>query len=281
MSMIDAMKARKSVRRYAEEELNEERKKTIGKRLQEVGHGVFGNHPQFAFIEKALANKEEKVKLGTYGFIQGAKYFIAGAVQKNENAEVDFGYLMERVVLEMTAMQLGTCWIGGTFRREDYFKVMNVSSETLIPAIVSVGASADRRSTLEKLVRWQAKSDSRKPWKELFFNRDLATPLSETEAGAYTVPLEMLRIAPSASNKQPWRIVKDGNAFHFFLERTKGYRKLVPSVDLQQIDMGIAMRHFEEASKESGLMGAWIKADKKPDVKDALEYIITWSVKTT
>jgi len=60
----------------------------------------------------------------------------------------------------------------------------------------------------------------------------------------------MVRIAPSASNKQPWRIVKIEGAWHFFLERTKGYGdgiifKLLKLADIQRLDMGIAMCHFE------------------------------------
>lgn len=33
-------------------------------------------------------------------------------------------------------------------------------------------------------------------------------PLEKEEAGNYEAALEMVRIAPSASNKQPWRILK-------------------------------------------------------------------------
>ena len=36
-----------------------------------------------------------------------------------------------------------------------------------------------------------------------------AEPLTEEEAGDYQFPLEMLRLAPSAVNKQPWRVVAD------------------------------------------------------------------------
>ncbi|MGH4140908.1 hypothetical protein [Clostridium sp.] len=56
-----------------------------------------------------------------------------------------------------------------------------------------------------------------------FFETDGLVPLNEDSAGEYVVPLEMVRLGPSASNKQPWRIIKDKNAYHFFLCRTKGY----------------------------------------------------------
>ena len=68
----------------------------------------------------------------------------------------------------------------------------------------------------------------------------------------------MVRLAPSASNRQPWRIIagRSRKDFHFFLERTPGYNnnRFVKS-DLQRVDMGIAMCHFELAMKESGFNG--------------------------
>ena len=42
-----------------------------------------------------------------------------------------------------------------------------------------------------------------------------------------------------------------------YLVRTPGYRRLVPSTDLQMIDMGIAMRHLEVSAKELGISGFW------------------------
>jgi hypothetical protein len=47
--------------------------------------------------------------------------------------------------------------------------------------------------------------------------------------------------------------------------------------DLQRVDMGIAMCHFELASDELGLTGRWATAEpaiKKPD--DSTEYVASW-----
>jgi len=92
----------------------------------------------------------------------------------------------------------------------------------------------------------------------------------------------MVRRAPSASNKQPWRIVRDrdrGN-FHFILERTKNYYrnwKIVGMEDLQRVDMGIAMHHFEAAAAELKLKGSWtVEAPKFSLPSEESEYIATW-----
>ncbi len=60
--------------------------------------------------------------------------------------------------------------------------------------------------------------------------------------------LEYVRMAPSASNKQPWRIVMDVNGeAHFFIERTPKYGHAL-GYDIQMIDMGIALSHYVLAS---------------------------------
>ena len=73
---------------------------------------------------------------------------------------------------------------------------------------------------------------------KLFYNQDFSNPLNHSEDC-----LDAVRWAPSAANRQPWRIVKDDNDYHFFLEHTKGYSSGV-EWDVQKIDMGIAICHF-------------------------------------
>ena len=86
----------------------------------------------------------------------------------------------------------------------------------------------------------------------------------------------MVRLAPSASNKQPWRIVKDGEKFHFYLYHAKGFAKTV-GFDMQKIDMGIAMCHFDLTLREEGIQGSFQKC--KPSIENTEElneYIISW-----
>ena len=92
----------------------------------------------------------------------------------------------------------------------------------------------------------------------------------------------MVRLGPSASNKQPWRIIKDGNAWHFYLQRTRGYGdgltfKLLRLADLQRVDMGIAMSHFELTATELGLKGQWVIQEPEIEKPDRLtEYTVSW-----
>jgi hypothetical protein len=150
-----------------------------------------------------------------------------------------------------------------------------------VPAVTSIGYISQKEQrgvTIRQLVG----GHNRKPWDNLFFREKFGIPLSSDEAGPYAVPLEMVRIAPSASNKQPWRIIKDGDSWHFYMQRTKGYGdtltfKLLNIADLQRVDMGIAMCHFEMAAGELGLRGKWeIKEPKIEKPAGLCEYTASW-----
>ena len=84
-------------------------------------------------------------------------------------------------------------------------------------------------------------------------------------AGACGQALESVRIGPSASNRQPWRIIREGASCHFFLARTPGYDKMTGEIRLQEVDMGIALCHFELAAEELGIAGSWQQA--KPGIQ--------------
>ena len=277
-SVIALIKKRQSKRAYIKKDLGKEYIEKINNVLQSYTEGPFGNKVLFSLIVKKVATEKHKVKLGTYGFISGAQYFIAGQVKNTEHANIDYGYLLETIILHLTAMGLGTCWLGGTFSRNELSGILNTDNNTIIPAITPVGYTTDTASVRESIIRWGAKSDSRKDWAELFLSGSFALSLPKEEAGSYKVPLEMLRLAPSASNKQPWRIVKTPGAFHFYLKRSPGYNRIGNGVDLQMIDIGIAMSHFELTCRELELKGQWAEINPEIDSSEIYEYCISWII---
>ncbi|NLD51111.1 MAG: nitroreductase, partial [Clostridiaceae bacterium] len=62
----------------------------------------------------------------------------------------------------------------------------------------------------------------------------------------------------------------------FYLQHTKGYSKILP-YDIQRVDMGIAMCHFELAVNNAGITGKWqILPQQIEKVPDLCEYSISW-----
>jgi len=275
-SVLDIIKKRQSRRNYLSVNLDNEIIKKIEYILQDNAKGPYGNKASFSLIEKRFAKENHKVKLGTYGFISGARYFIIGLIKDSKHANEDYGYLLETIILRLTEMGLGTCWLGGTFKRSDYFEIFKFEKDIIIPSITPLGIIDNSRSVKDNIIRWGAKSDKRKSWSEIFFSESFDTPLSKEIASGYLEPLEMLRLAPSASNKQPWRIVRSSEAYNFYLKRNSGYKRKNSRVDLQKVDMGIAMSHFELACKELKMEGEW--QNMNPDItsSDSCEYCISW-----
>jgi nitroreductase len=270
-----------SCRTYQDTPIEPETRAQMEQFLSLPDSGPFGTPVRFKLIAATEEDESALKGLTTYGFIHGVRAFIAGAVQEGEKNLEDFGYRMETAILFATALDLGTCWLGGTLSRSRFAAAMGLRDDETLPAVAAVGAISDRRVLIDRLIRRQAEGEKRFPWGRLFFERHFDAPLSREAAGAYAVPLEMVRLGPSASNKQPWRIVRDGTAWHFYLQRTSGYRErnwnLARVPDMQRIDMGIAMCHFALAAAESGLDGHWIldePAMARPN--DLVEYSASW-----
>jgi nitroreductase len=269
----DLVRTRISIRRYTGEPLSGPARQALTAACSVLRRGPFGAECRFVLLER---------RLGTYGMIRRARAYLAGAVRASDRALEDFGYLLELLVLKATDLGLGTCWLGGTFDRSAFARALGLREGELLPAVSPVGVSSERRDLLEQVIRFGAGSARRLPWPELFFNGRWGLPLEAAEAGVYAEPLEALRLAPSASNRQPWRILRQarGGPFHLFLRRTPGYA-LAAGSDLQRLDMGIAMAHFDLAAAEAGLRGAWTRLQQAPGPAGrpgafGPEYIATW-----
>ena len=251
----EAIKKRVSVRTYSEQEITEETKREIGDYINTLSN-PFGVKVNFKLIESDAASGSEK--LGTYGIIKGAKNYIGSTVGDEAFAFEALGFEFEKLILHLTAQGLGTCWLGGTFNRGAFEKAMELKEGVIFPIVSPFGFPAKKKSLADSMLRSVSKGDSRKSWSELFFNKDFSAPLSAEAAGDYYLPLEMVKLAPSASNKQPWRIIKDENTYHFCEYKTPGYSKAF-SYDIQRIDMGIAACHFQLTALEKGLKGEFRK----------------------
>lgn len=277
MTIIETIKIRKSCRTYSSRAIEPEKLSELRQFLASSTKPPFGSRVRFHLIDFNELEIGELKNLTTYGVIKGARQFIVGTLEKQPMAMEDYGYCMEKNILKATSMGLGTCWLGGTFKRSGFAERINLGDNELLPVISPVGYSSEKRSVVDRMFRFVASSDKRKPWTELFYQHDIDTALDKENSGGFEIPLECVRLAPSASNKQPWRIIRDKGkiVFHFYLKRTPGYGKIGKDIELQNIDMGIAMCHFELSATELGLTGNWNISD--PQIKsDGMEYIVSW-----
>lgn len=239
----NTIKKRKSVRTYSDEIIPDQIIQNIINFFSANCQGPCGTKLRYQIVDLDTS----KTKLGTYGFISGAKKYLLFYAEKENFNWLDIGYVIENVVLYCAHLGIGTCWLGGTFNRSNLTKNILDENKYFIPAITPVGFARKRKTLREKVIRGFAKAENRIPTDKILVN----TPKEKlADSKVLNQLIQMVRLAPSASNKQPWRIEIENNVFHFYMQRTKGYSKIVPGIDLQKIDMGIALCHFCKTLKE-------------------------------
>ncbi|MBN1934775.1 MAG: nitroreductase family protein [Anaerolineae bacterium] len=281
-SIQTIIKQRFSCRTYENKPIAPQARQQLEALIAQATVGPLGSKARFALIAAAETDRQALKGLGTYGFIKNPAGFIVGAVGQAANDMEDFGYLMEKLILNATALGLGTCWLGGTFARSRFARVIDLQAGESLPAVASLGYGASQPRARDVLIRRGAESNKRLPWEQLFFDGAFGTPLGREGAGKYAGPLEMVRLGPSASNKQPWRIVRQGGRWHFYLQRTPGYGKsvlgLAKMADLQRVDVGIALCHWALTAVALALPGAWQVSKPEIGRPDTLtEYAVTWA----
>jgi len=276
--VTEIIRQRKSIRSYTDQPIEEAKKEILNHFLSENTNGPFGTKARFVFITSTKQDRESLKGLITYGMIKNPTGFIIGAVEKSSYHLEDFGYLMEKNILKATDLGLGTCWLGGTFNSSGFARKIALKNNEVVPAVTPAGYAVSRISVMDSVVRNASGADKRKPWSSLFFTDD--KPLSVEQAGNYATPLEMVRLAPSANNFQPWRVIKESrqDIFYFYLKRMPGIKQMFfMKADLQRLDIGIAMCHFALAAEENGLKGAWIINDPRlKGIAENMDYTASW-----
>lgn len=275
LPITEVIKSRISIRSYDGRSLEEKDKDKLLSFISNL-KGPFDAKVRLNLIDSSAVQKDSNIKLGTYGMIRGASTFIASVVDEGKMNLEELGYELEKLVLYATSLGLGTCWLGGTFKKGEFAKAMKLKEGELLPIVSPVGYPSEGKNLFASLVRTVAGSKNRKSFDEIFFNGDFQKGLSKEDAGTFSTALEMVRLAPSASNKQPWRIVKDNDDFHFYLCHAKGYSNSL-GFDMQRIDIGIAMCHFDLTLKEIGIEGKWVKCTPSfNSIDNNTEYIISY-----
>lgn len=244
MNIYETIKNRRSVRSFDGSPIAREEAEKI------LEYARKADNPYGIPVEWRLLNAKEHGLNSPV--ISGSELYIAGKMERKPHAEEAFGYSFERVVLFCEAMGVGTTIIAGTMNRPAFEEAMELKEGEVLPCVSPLGYAAKKLSVREALMRKGIKADSRLPFSELFFDGSFDKPLTEEGAAELRPILDAVRLAPSAVNKQPWRIVLKNGKAHFFEQHSKGFIN-EKGWDIQRIDMGIALCHFVLACEEAGL----------------------------
>ena len=263
----EAIRKRKSVRSFAGGALPEADKTALEAFIRET-ENPFGVPVEFRLLDAKACGLTSPV-------LVGAETYLAAKAARAEGFEIGFGYSFEAVCLYAASLGLGTVILAASLNRPAFEKAMDLQPGEVMPVASPVGRPAAKRSIRETLMRKGLKADERLPFGELFFDGAFGVALEAERAGAFAEPLEMARWAPSAANRQPWRAVADGKTVHFYEARSM---KDSPLGDVQKVDLGIALAHFDLTLREAGRSGRFVKAEPALERPENTEYIVSFEL---
>lgn len=262
MNIIEAMQQRRSVRSFDGQPLADGLRTELLEAIIRI-YNPFGGH--FTVRLKSFDLKNG-YKPTTYGMVKGANDFFMLGIAGDETSALAAGFGFEQIVLQSWQLGLGTCWIAATFKGTDFDDGEAWPDGETLKIVCPVGVAA-KKSVMERIARLAVGSHNRKPFDRIFFAAGLHEPLSPT--GRFGEALNMLRLAPSSTNSQPWRAIVEGNKVHFY-DAAKS--------PLSVLDCGIGLCHFYETERFNGCTGTFSKdSTAVPPSRENWKYLITYT----
>ncbi|SNX53731.1 nitroreductase family protein [Thermoanaerobacterium sp. RBIITD] len=163
----------------------------------------------------------------SYGMFSGVNNYIAVVGKTDDFSKERAGYYGEKLVLEATCLNLGTCWVGTCFDKKSCVCFVNQDEE--IYCLIVLGQVADKFSLKEKIIS-KAMHRKTKSFNEIV-EADTTELPNWFKNGIYAV-----QKAPSALNQQPVKFIYQSGTVRARVSDKSPYGP---------IDMGIAKLHFE------------------------------------
>ena len=147
MTLLQAANERRSRRKYLNQEMLPDMQEKLHAFAREYGEKgglrielVFNDGSAFAGFRKS------------YGLLTGVQHY-AGLIAKRDCpiAEEKMGYWGEMFMLQCVALGLGTCWVGGSFRREDC--PFELADDERLYCTITLGHCAPQDNTREKIIQ--------------------------------------------------------------------------------------------------------------------------------
>lgn len=223
MNLYEAIACRHSIRKYADREVPEKLREQILSYFEKTSRLNDRIRVQAVILDNT------KKKADVHGLWRlDAPYYLAIYSEQEDGCERNAGYLMEQMVLYMTAKGLGTCYLGATQPKQ---KVLGTKKYLMMAAFGYPEGRLYRESPLAK----------RLPLNELCVFKEEAGEQMKTI-------LRAARLAPSAMNTQPWRFIVYSDKIYVFALKTRLPGKNIRA--MREFSVGIMLSHIMLAAEE-------------------------------
>lgn len=216
MTLLEAIDARHSVRRYISRPLEREAVDCLRAKIDEC------NSKGNLHIQLVLNERKGFSGMLAYGSFSGVENYIVMAGRRADDLDERVGYYGEQIVLLAQQLGLGTCWAGLSYRKVKGAYALD--SEEKVACMISLGYPDDagRKHKCKSVEDVSNASVSTPEW----FEQGVRAALK----------------APTAVNQQKFYIeyagVKDGR-------HSVRARRLFSVVGYTSMDLGIVKLHFE------------------------------------
>ena len=220
MTVQEAVKARHSVRKYADKPVEAAKIDTLRSEIEKL-NGESGLNIQLVLDEPKCFS----TGMWKYGQFSGVKNYFVMAGPKGKEAEEKIGYYGEKIVLLAQMFGLNTCWVGLTYKKIQ--GAYTLRKGDIVHCVISLGYGLT-----------QGVQHPQKPMEGFY---EAAGDVPEW----FRQGLEAALLAPTAVNQQKFRfILHDGNKVEA--------KALFSPWGYTLVDLGIVKYHFEVgAGKEN------------------------------
>mgnify|MGYP000628050780 CR=1 FL=1 len=233
----DMIYGRRSVRRYADTVDMDELRETVDTGLTGASSLPGQEKPTVQVLDGVAAISAFTGIVGHYGKVEAPAYLLFSARPRGAYL-TQAGYVGEQLVLWLASRGYGTCWIGIPINTRRLLAYNPLPAGETYIILMAVGKPAAgmpllrdengyKRRALEDMVTGEMRDE----WQPVL------------EAG---------RIAPSASNGQPWHFACTAEGIELYCTLGRGLIKKKYYHHLNRIDGGIALAHLWLAARAAG-----------------------------
>lgn len=208
---------RRSVRSYLPDPVSEEMLADIHAFMEKLTPLIPGAETAARIIPTAQASFLQKWR---------NPQFFAFYAAEGEDALINVGFMYQQLDLYLQSLGLGTCWVGLGWPDEK----LHTPPEGMKLAVMMAFGHPDG-------VPLRTGAD---------FKRNAPEAIADTPDERLTPA----RLAPSATNSQPWHFVHDGDVLHVYREEL-GLIKKRTLGRMNLIDMGITLAHLYVTNPEN------------------------------
>lgn len=217
MTLLEAIKARHSVRAYKNEPLAENVVKVLEEQIAALN--------QEGHLHMQLVVNEPKAFQGTlakYGKFRNANNYIVMAGKRTDDLDERIGYYGEHLVLLAQTLGLNTCWVGLSYSKVPGTYQLADGEKIVCYIAIGYGEAQGTNHKIKTVEQVSNASDNTPLW--------------------FRKGVEAALLAPTAVNQQKFSFEYAGmNNNRHQVSVKKGFSM----IGYTQIDLGIAKYHFE------------------------------------